>query len=89
MHIATSENADAKEPIHRRFRISCILALLLLLIGGALYYALHPRAPVYQRKTAAQWFHEYEKAAARYWTTPIGNLLLITVRNPSTIPVSN
>ena len=97
MHITASENADAKEPIRRPFRIWLIGALLLLLVGGSLYYALRPRAPVYQGRTAAQWFHEYEKAAARYWTTPAGNPSVVTFRNssvvivgnPSSIPVSN
>jgi len=94
MHITASENADAKEPIRRPFRIWLIGALLLLLVGGSLYYALRPRAPVYQGRTAAQWFHEYEKAATRYWTTPVGNQSIITlgnrlVRYSSTFPVSN
>jgi len=89
MDTIASETSVAKERIRRPFRFCLIVALLLLLVGGSLYYALHPRAPLYEGKTAAQWFHEYEKAAARYWTTPAGNSSIITLRNPSTIIVSN
>jgi len=86
MHTTASENADAKERIRRPFRLGLVVAALLL-AGGSFYYALHPPAPVYQGKTAAQWFHEYEKAAARYWTTPVRYTSIVPPRNPSTIPV--
>ena len=86
MHTTASENVGAEERIRRPFRISLMVALLLLLVGGSFYCVLRPRQPAYQGKTAAQWFHEYEKAAARYWTTPVGNSSIITVANPSIIP---
>jgi hypothetical protein len=93
MHTTASGKADAQERIRRRFRLGLALATLLL-VGGSFYYAWHPRAPVYEGKTAAQWFHEYEKAAARYWITPVGNQSIITIGNrlaryPSTFPASN
>jgi hypothetical protein len=64
------------------------VALLLLLAGGSLYYALRPRAPTYQGKTSAQWFHQFEKAIARYWTIPFRTPSVVLTRNPSVVLTS-
>lgn len=85
MHTTASEKADAQERIPWRFRL-CLIVALLLLIAGSFYYGLQSRAPVYQGRTAAQWFHEYEKVATRYWTPAVftvSNGSITLVRNPS------
>jgi hypothetical protein len=70
MRTAASDDVVLEERIHRRFRICFVLALVLLCVCVWLNYALRPRAPTYQGKTAAQWFHEFQKASARYYYTP-------------------
>lgn len=81
MQTTGSEKANAKEQIRRRFLLFSIIALLLLCLGGSLYYALGPRAPTYQGKTSAQWFHEFQKASARYYYTHT-----ISVRTLAPVP---
>jgi hypothetical protein len=43
----------------------------VMVASGLLYYALRSSAPLYQGKTSAQWFREFQTAATRHWTIPV------------------
>jgi hypothetical protein len=42
-----------------------------MVASGLLCYAFRSSAPLYQGKTSAQWFREFQTAATRHWTLPV------------------
>jgi len=44
-----------------------------MVASGLLYFALRSSAPLYQGKTSAQWFREFQAAATRHWTIQFVN----------------